>query len=334
MTITKRNYIKGDYEVITDQNIGSFVVSTWSYVKLDGYFKYLFTDVVVKVASTSAVVPAGDYELLQDDRYTGYEAESGGSGKTVYAQIKITNASYAGIDLLISCNNFGSYTDNEISATLIDAADGQLLTVRWWHKSRYAQYMSTQLKNSLTTDGTTAGHLIDSGEDFSTLTVGDIVHNETDDTFAAVTAIATGDLTLSDDIMVSGDVYSIYDEPTPGYGWVEYAGQTISDAESPFNGMILEDLVGDHRFIRAWEVSGNEQADAFQGHTFEHASGILGNDALALTGGASNMPRWGTNTGTISIGSDGVNGTPRTASETRSINISMVPIVKIKSIFA
>ncbi len=62
-----------------------------------------------------------------------------------------------------------------------------------------------------TTDGTTASHLIDAGVDFPTLGVvaGDRVHNTTDDTSALVTVVADGDLTIDNDIMVSGETYTV-----------------------------------------------------------------------------------------------------------------------------
>lgn len=62
-----------------------------------------------------------------------------------------------------------------------------------------------------TTDGTTANHLIDSSEDFVAqgILVGARVKNTTDTTYANVTAVASGDLTLDADIMVSGEQYVI-----------------------------------------------------------------------------------------------------------------------------
>lgn len=62
-----------------------------------------------------------------------------------------------------------------------------------------------------TTDGTTAFHLIDSGEDFVTdgILAGYIVKNTTDTTYALVTNVAVGDLTLDKDIMITGEEYFI-----------------------------------------------------------------------------------------------------------------------------
>ncbi len=63
-----------------------------------------------------------------------------------------------------------------------------------------------------TADGTTASHLIDSGVNFDTgglARVGDYIYNSTDDTYAQITAVADGDLTLDADIFVSGESYEI-----------------------------------------------------------------------------------------------------------------------------
>jgi hypothetical protein len=64
---------------------------------------------------------------------------------------------------------------------------------------------------SATTDGTTPSHLIDAGRDFAALgvVIGDRVENTTDDTSALITDIAIGDLTIDNDIMVSGEGYVI-----------------------------------------------------------------------------------------------------------------------------
>jgi len=62
-----------------------------------------------------------------------------------------------------------------------------------------------------TTDGTTAGHLIDSDETFADdgILAGYLVKNTTDTTYALITAVANGDLTLDTDIMITGETYLI-----------------------------------------------------------------------------------------------------------------------------
>lgn len=62
-----------------------------------------------------------------------------------------------------------------------------------------------------TTDGTTAFHLLDGVEPFPTdgILSGYLVKNTTDTTYAIITAVAVGDLTLDKDIMISGEEYII-----------------------------------------------------------------------------------------------------------------------------
>lgn len=115
----KKNYIQGTFESFNDINVGSFIIDEWTHIKLDGYFKFLFSDPVLKLESSGVVIPTSDYDLLEDDAYTAREAETGGSGKTVYAQIRVTNATYAGVDLTLSGSNFGSYADNEAVANIL-----------------------------------------------------------------------------------------------------------------------------------------------------------------------------------------------------------------------
>lgn len=78
-----------------------------------------------------------------------------------------------------------------------------------------------------TTDGTTASHLIDAGTLFSTnslASIGDFVWNKTDNTSSVVTAVADGDLTLADDIFVSGENYAIDPPRTKLMGWFQASG--------------------------------------------------------------------------------------------------------------
>ncbi len=70
---------------------------------------------------------------------------------------------------------------------------------------------SDYVGDSGTTDATTADKLVESGQNFlTTVTVGMTVHNTTDDTYTIVTAVDSNtQLSLADDIMVSGETYVI-----------------------------------------------------------------------------------------------------------------------------
>jgi len=97
---------------------------------------------------------------------------------------------------------------SDYDATLISwgAQTVQTATVHMGNST----YTQTSV-DSGTTDGTTASKLIDSTQNFiTTVTIGDIIHNTTDGTFAEVTAIDSDtSLSLDSDIMVSGETYVV-----------------------------------------------------------------------------------------------------------------------------
>lgn len=61
-----------------------------------------------------------------------------------------------------------------------------------------------------------------------------------------------------------------------GY-WVECNGQTLSDAESPYNGQVIPDLNGDNRFLRGGATSGATGGSDTHTHTGT-TGGPLGGD--------------------------------------------------------
>jgi len=136
--------------------------------------------------------------------------------------------------------------------------------------------------------------------------------------------------------------------PALPYGWVECNGQTLNDPGSPYHNQVIPNLNGDpnganspglsekaRMFLRGGTQSGNGENDAFQGH--RHS--ISGNYNIAATCSNSgsddrraDCASYGTAV-SISIGdptTDGTNGTPRTASETRPKNMSVVWIMRVK----
>jgi hypothetical protein len=64
-------------------------------------------------------------------------------------------------------------------------------------------------------DGTAANKLVDSTQSFATsVKIGGIVHNTTDGTIATITAVDSNtQLSLSADIMATGESYTIYASP-------------------------------------------------------------------------------------------------------------------------
>jgi len=87
-----------------------------------------------------------------------------------------------------------------------------------------ATCLSFTPKESGTATSTSANHLVDSAATFVTagVKVGDVVANITDQTFASVTAVnSETDLTLSADIMVSGETYTVEGPRTKLMGWFQ-----------------------------------------------------------------------------------------------------------------
>ena len=126
--------------------------------------------------------------------------------------------------------------------------------------------------------------------------------------------------------------------PTIPTGWIECDGSIINDSESSLNGQLTPNLNGQRRFLRGDATSGAEETDAFQGHRHNltesgtQKSVVLllpydpGNGNEALDTGS--LPR--RNIGVGDPITDGPNGTPRTATETRPVNMAVVWIIKIK----
>jgi uncharacterized protein YqgV (UPF0045/DUF77 family) len=90
----------------------------------------------------------------------------------------------------------------------------------------------------------------------------------------------------------------------------------------------IPDLVTEGRFVRAKTASatmGAEQADAFQGHRHNTAGAMKVIAGAVYNSSPRNEGGQGLDTGDPI--SDGTNGTPRTANETRPKNVSLIPIL-------
>ncbi len=113
--------------------------------------------------------------------------------------------------------------------------------------------------------------------------------------------------------------------------FVECNGQTISDPQSVYNGRTVPNLNSTGRFLRGSTTSGTLQNDAFQGHIHNLSRETPMNFGGTVTSGPSTDHWFGTQANSISVpANDGVNGEPRTATETRPINMAVVWIIKIK----
>ena len=130
--------------------------------------------------------------------------------------------------------------------------------------------------------------------------------------------------------------YDIYDEPDIQPGWIEMDGSTISDANSPFDGMTVADVIGEERFIRARQTAGRLQADAMQGHW--HQTYTWNQTGTGAGGGSNAIDQSNLDANLASNDlsnrsftreaiTDGTNGTPRTSNESRGRTGYMAKII-------
>ena len=194
-------------------------------------------------------------------------------------------------------------------------------TIKAWNKTYYDV-------DSGTTTSTTANKLVETGQNFeTTISVGDLVHNTTDDTFAYVTAIDSDTtLSISSDIMASGETYVIYFSPRISAFWRECDGSAISDTESPLNGqgnmpdLNSADVEENYSyFLRGHTSSGETETSQNKAHI--HTVGIL--DTHSTSGGHDYAQ--GLDSGNNTMGSGTSGGT-----EARTMAYTVVWIMKIK----
>lgn len=178
---------------------------------------------------------------------------------------------YDGADF---ANNVPFDVEADLNPTLDDSfqPNAPIGSVIAWFKT-FAQITTG------TTDGTTANKLVNSSDTFSTdgVAVDMIVKNTTDNTYSYVTAVdSETQLTLADDIFVSGETYEIYATPRLSERWVECNGQTLSDAESAFDGVTIPDLNGSsgtEQFLRGGTESELTGGSETHNHQWMHDPG-------------------------------------------------------------
>ncbi|MDD5551464.1 MAG: hypothetical protein PHS34_09405 [Candidatus Omnitrophica bacterium] len=207
-----------------------------------------------------------------------------------------------------------------------------------WHKQYYNKHNGTATSTSVY-------KLVDSAATFISdgIAAGMIVRNDTDETYSYVVSVdSETQLTINDDIVVSGEAYFIYATPHLPDGWVEMNGQTLSDPDSPYDGQVIPNIngdttgatiaglsAGDQVFARGGLISGVALKDALQNHAHNY-----NRNNAAATGSTSlaSASAIGANTGTAILAPSEIvgYGVPRVATETRPICITMVMIMRVK----
>ena len=99
------------FETITGDSLGTFVLNVWKHFQLDGNYNFLVADPVIKQGATT--LPGSAYELAIDNTASTQETNASGSSVTLYGMMRITNATYAGVELNFSGKNYGSYASNQ-----------------------------------------------------------------------------------------------------------------------------------------------------------------------------------------------------------------------------
>jgi len=129
LAITKRNYVPGENEIIAQVSAGVVTFNQSQYFMLEGYWKFSISDIQVYYGAGKDLVPALDYELIVDDKYT--DLESSYTGKTLHSKIKFTNVLYDGEEFFITGLNYGAYTDLEDTKRYIDETTVSSTGVNW-----------------------------------------------------------------------------------------------------------------------------------------------------------------------------------------------------------
>lgn len=182
----------------------------------------------------------------------------------------------------------------------------------------------------------------------------DEVVDEKQDTLVSGVNIKTVNSTSllgSGDLLIQGvptGAVSYFSSSSAPTGWLKSNGAAISrttysalfaaigttfgagDGSTTFN---VPDLRGE--FMRGWDDGrgvdsgrgfGTAQADAFQGH--RHRILLYPGSAVVGPKSGDNTPQYQVDDGVLDPITDGVNGTPRTAAETRPRNIALLACIK------
>lgn len=129
--------------------------------------------------------------------------------------------------------------------------------------------------------------------------------------------------------LTASDAYNagvLISESVSGSAPLVVATAVVNLAGSPLNGQTVSLINTEKRVLRASTTSGELLNDAMQGHTHVYSAPVTG----PFAGGAGGLQSGLTSQNTGNAVSDGSNGTPRTANETRAKSIGATYYMRIK----
>lgn len=109
-------------EQLTRVLSGQYALNVRTGLKLAAEeFRYILSEITLYTdAAGQNVVPASAYGLVRDALYSPLEKRRSGQDATLWSLITITDNTYAGVDLYITCKNFGAYSSNDALVAMIE----------------------------------------------------------------------------------------------------------------------------------------------------------------------------------------------------------------------
>lgn len=201
-------------------------LSGWTFVAADWSYTFLACTNFNQYISPSQIAPALNlrgflYLTSFNQSLIGWNTENITNMTDSFRNIATFKQSLAPLsiksatnitDICYGTNINDTGTTTNYDATLISwSAQAVLYSKTALNTNFGTSKYGEGLVDSGTTDGVSAGKLIQSGQNFlTTVTVGDVVYNTTDGTYAFVTGIDSDtQLSISVDIMASGENYRI-----------------------------------------------------------------------------------------------------------------------------
>jgi hypothetical protein len=120
---------------------------------------------------------------------------------------------------------------------------------------------------------------------------------------------------------------SLTNTPALPWGWVECSGQTLADADSPYNGLVIPNLnsntqdgsINSGMFLRGASTSGTFQSDGTAVNGLSASTNAWGGNGNGQVAAAN---QWNPNVATVTLSS--------TDPETRPANMTVVWILRVK----